>query len=124
MSRGLGSFRYNADGTVAEHDLMIVDGNLQIVDAKEEVQQRAMCKVLFLRGDDLFAPLKGIPYREDIMERPITIGLAASIITRAIEEEREILSVEEVETEIVDRELIYTARRVVTAYGPTAVSNG
>ena len=120
MARTLAGF---APGSSGGQDLRLDGrGNLAVVDGLEDVRQRVVMRLKFLFGEWYQNIGLGMPYRSEIFTRPITIGLAESIISNAIRRVPGVTGVAQVRVSIepVTRRLSYMVR-VQTPYGMATV---
>ena len=125
MARGIGGFVFDPEGVPLEHDLQLDDqGHLSILSGLEEIKERAACRLLLLRGEDIFDRARGLPLRDQILERPYTEGVAATIITAELLRVEGINSVSAVTVSVSNRRLTYITGRIETDYGTTSVSVG
>ena len=93
-------------------------GNLAVVDELEDLRQRLIQKLRWELGEWFVATSRGVPYRNRIFSRSISVGLAASILTDQIRSERGVTNVLDVEAVInfQTRRMTYRAR-VVSDFG-------
>lgn len=98
-------------------------GDLAVVTGLEDVRQRVIERLRFWRGDWYLDRTDGVPYIQEVFTRPMSAGLAASIVSGVIRSVAGVTGVRDVEATVdpVTRTLAYSAR-VDTVHGSTAVS--
>ena len=126
MARSLAVFQYDDDGNVVEQDIRLDErGDLAILTGLEELRERAACRLQLFKGEDIYNRAAGLPLREEILERPFSEGIAASVISAELLRIPEILTVEEIDIEIDDnRHLSYSSGRITSIFGETRIEVG
>ena len=120
MARTISAFEADSG---SPQDLRVTPrGDLEIVSEREDVRQRVIERLRFWFGQWFLRVQEGIPYRNEVFTRPISAGLAATLVTEQIRAVEGVTGVSGVTARIEpeDRRLVYQAT-VHTADGPVAV---
>jgi len=92
-------------------------GNLAALEGIEALRQKIVRKLRHFQGEWFLDTESGVPYFQEIFERPISSGLVASILNQEIVEESEVVALGEVSATLdpATRAFSYTAQ-VYTVY--------
>ena len=98
------------------------EGNLALVDELTSVEQRVLERLRFWRNEWFLGFNDGVPYLSEIFERPITVGLASTILASEAMKVTDVLDVYDIEAEIdpATRTLIWSAT-IRTEFGNTSL---
>lgn len=125
MATSFSVLRLDADGAILEQDIYLNEsGDIALVTGLAELRERVTCRLLMLRGEDIFDRSQGLPLTGQILQRPFSNSLAASVISAEILQVPEVTAVEEIEVRVVDRRLQYTAARITSIFGELTVKIG
>ena len=102
----------NGESTGGGDVMMTADGNIGVVDGLEALRQRVTQRLRFWFNEWFLDYEDGVPYINDIFERPIPIGLASTIIVEHILRIDEVERVSDVVTnfDLSERTLSWSAR--------------
>lgn len=109
---------------VNENGLVMTDqGDLSILSDLDALVQKITRKLKLWKGEYFLDTSAGIPYKEQIFDRPIDAGIASTIITSQITDETEVTEVTNITIDLdpSTRKFSYSAT-VKTIYGETEVS--
>ena len=100
-------------------------GDLEVVTDLEDVRQRTIERLRFWLGQWYAAYRKGVPYRSEIFTRPISAGLASTIVSDHIRTVDGVRQVKNVRARIDPRTRVffYTAT-CVSNFGEFEVGDG
>ena len=76
------------------HDLVFVNNDLALTDAKQGTIQKIKQKLKFIKGEYFLNEDLGIPYYENILVKNPDLALIESIYIRALQEIEEITEIE------------------------------
>ena len=120
MARTISAFEADSG---SPQDLRVTPrGDLEIVSAREDVRQRVIERLRFWFGQWFLRVQEGIPYRNEVFTRPISAGLAATLVTEQIRAVEGVTGVSGVTARIDPRTGGSSTRRPSTRRdGPVAV---
>lgn len=123
MARGIRTFDFNSDGTVARHDIRLdSSGNMATVDALNEVQDRVSSSILLYQGEDVWDLNFGIDYQALAELSPLDRSqIPAAILSHVLA--REGVRSAEILRESIDPEtrVFSLAIRITTEHGQTTI---
>jgi len=101
---------------VVNNDLIVITG---INALKEKLEER----LRFFLGEWFLDTTQGVPYLQEIFEKPVDTGLITSILTGEISKEEDVISVNETQAlfEKDTRQFTYSAT-VETSFGSLSLS--
>jgi hypothetical protein len=98
------------------------NGEIVVINGLDALRQKIQQRLQFFKGSWILDTNRGVPWLQDILKIPIDDGLAASIINSEILKEPDVVSINEVVTDIdINRKLSYSAK-ISTVYGETEVT--
>ncbi len=98
---------------LADQDIYVSDsGDIALVSGLEDVRQRVIERLRFWVGQWFLGINAGVGYRTQIFQNPVSVGLAAAVVSDAIRSIDEVTGVTEVHAEIepITRRMSYYAR--------------
>ena len=98
-------------------------GNLALADELPSVELRVLERLRFWRSEWFLAFNDGVPYLTEIFQRPVSVGLASSILTNEVLNVEEVTGVLNVEASIdpATRTLFWSAT-VSSTFGDVQVA--
>ncbi len=86
-------------------------GSLELANDLEGLRQKVVQKLQFFLGEWFIDVIDGTPYFQEILTKPIDVGLATSIINARIRTEPEVTGIGSVESTLdpITRKLTYRA---------------
>ena len=109
--------------SVDQGDLELHRNDLVIIDGLESLRQRVVQRLGLIQGEWFLATDQGIPYIQEIYQRPFDLGLVSTILTAAIRSVERVTGVSDVRVTINPdtRQFSYSAT-VSSTEGETEVS--
>jgi len=98
-------------------------GNLEVATDLEGLRQKLIQKLRFFRGEWFLDVIDGTPYFQEILTKPINMGLVTSILNNRIMSEPEVTGLGAVDSNLdpITRRFTYKAN-VITIFGETQVT--
>ena len=126
MATSFSVLRFDDDtGDLLEQDIHLDEsGDVALVSGLQELRERVVCRLQMFRGEDIYNRTQGLPLTNQILQRPFSENLAASIISAEILRVEEVTAVEEVQVTVKDRHLKYISAHILSTFGQITIAIG
>lgn len=108
--------------TEIDFETLTNQGDIKTLTGLEALALRLKQKLLLQQGELFWNTTAGVPYRDQILTKPVDVGLAASLLNKQILDDPEVNSILKLYCRIdgVTRQLVYKVT-ISTIYGETEV---
>lgn len=76
------------------------EGNMSLADGNESIKQRVLQRLRFWRGESFLYTERGIPYIDELLQRPESVGLISVVLTEEVIDVDGVVEVNDVKASI------------------------